>query len=514
MPKLNLNFFGEEVELEVPKDLASLREKISEKYLLSSSDAAEIILYFIKDNKKTYIINGNDFSKFQESNASTIYLDVNQNSKLYLNKASELEKDNQEKELKELNHKFNQFSKRKEKVEKVFEQELREINLKIMEMNKRKNEIINKKEIQLIKINKEKDLFEKKIYYLQKKLCLPLTVPIPEEEKPKQKEILLLESSPKKVTIPMFKTFKNNSRYESIKNLEINRRKEIQKCKTKAIVRFSEHQFDKKEKNNKIDFIPIFEKVNEVLSKEVEKVKEVAKEAIMKNKEKESQNEENIDEKEKLLKEKAKKEQIDKIIKITKETVGEINNLTKMVINQSNILIEQINNPEKKINIDSDDVVLKSSPNQVKKREAIHFGVSCDGCKMNPIRGNRYKCKGCEDFDYCESCYQKNKETHNHEFKIIEKPKSTRRLGHKNTKYCQRGIVHRNIRCEGCGLEPFVGWRYMCTICDDYNLCENCEQELAVRHNHPFIKVTYPSLMDSFNQCYLKMNYYVPKNIK
>ena len=512
MPKLNLNFFGEEVEIEVPKDLATLREKIAEKYLLSSSDAAEIILYFIKDNKKTYIINGNDFSKFQDSNASTIYLDVNQNSKLYLNNASELEKDKQEKELKELNHKFSQFSKRKEKVEKVFEQELREINLKIMEMNKRKNEIMNKKEIQLIKINKEKDLFEKKIYYLQKKLCLPLTVPIPAEEKPKQKEILLLESSPKAGTIPMFKSF-NNSRYDSIKNFEINRRKQIEKCKSKAIVRFAELKCEKKEKNNKINTIPVFEKVNEVLSKAVEKVKEVAREAIIKGNEKEAKKEE-LDEKEKLLKEKEKKEKIDKIAKITKETVVEINNLTKMVINQSNMLIEQINNPEKKINIDYDDVVLKSSPNQVKKREAIHFGFSCDGCKMNPIRGNRYKCKGCEDFDYCETCYQKNKETHNHEFKVIEKPKSTRRLGHKNTKYCQRGIVHRNIRCEGCGLEPFVGWRYMCTICDDYNLCENCEEQLAVRHNHPFIKVTYPSIMDSFNQCYLKMNYYVPKSTK
>jgi len=170
MTKLNLNFFGEEVEIEAPKDLASLREKISEKYLLSSSDAAEIILYFIKDNKKTYIINRNDFSKFQDSNTLTIYLDVNQNSKLYLNNASELEKDKQEKELKDLNHKFNQFSKRKEKIEKVFEQELREINLKIIEMNKRKNEILNKKEIQLIKINKEKDLFEKKNLLFTKKI--------------------------------------------------------------------------------------------------------------------------------------------------------------------------------------------------------------------------------------------------------------------------------------------------------------------------------------------------------
>ena len=135
-----------------------------------------------------------------------------------------------------------------------------------------------------------------------------------------------------------------------------------------------------------------------------------------------------------------------------------------------------------------------------------------DRCKKTPIRGNRYKCKVCKDFDYCESCYEKNKESHGHEFSKIEKPKNTRRMGHKNTKYCQRGIVHRNIRCEGCGLDPLVGRRYMCTICDDYNLCENCEQELAVRHNHPFIKVTYPSLLNSFNNCYLKMNYYEPNN--
>ena len=129
---------------------------------------------------------------------------------------------------------------------------------------------------------------------------------------------------------------------------------------------------------------------------------------------------------------------------------------------------------------------------------------------MDPIRGNRYRCKKCPDFDFCEKCYQKEKENHRHEFTKIEKPKNTRRMGHKNTKYCQRGIVHKNIRCEGCGLDPMVGYRYMCTICDDYNLCENCEERLVIGHGHPFIKVTYSSLLNSFNECYLKMNYYEP----
>ena len=52
MEKINLNFFGEEVSIDLPKDLTSLRAKISEKYSLSSSDAAEIILYYAQDTKK------------------------------------------------------------------------------------------------------------------------------------------------------------------------------------------------------------------------------------------------------------------------------------------------------------------------------------------------------------------------------------------------------------------------------------------------------------------------------
>jgi hypothetical protein len=38
----------------------------------------------------------------------------------------------------------------------------------------------------------------------------------------------------------------------------------------------------------------------------------------------------------------------------------------------------------------------------------IHNGVQCDGCQMFPIKGARYKCTVCHDYDLCSSCEAKN----------------------------------------------------------------------------------------------------------
>lgn len=37
-----------------------------------------------------------------------------------------------------------------------------------------------------------------------------------------------------------------------------------------------------------------------------------------------------------------------------------------------------------------------------------HEGVSCDACLKSNLRGRRYKCLICYDYDLCESCYQVN----------------------------------------------------------------------------------------------------------
>ena len=60
--------------------------------------------------------------------------------------------------------------------------------------------------------------------------------------------------------------------------------------------------------------------------------------------------------------------------------------------------------------------------------------------------------------------------------------------------------------CDRCGMLPLKGYRFKCSICDDYNLCENCEEQ--TNHNHPFLKIPYASLLNKFNENYIKLNTY------
>ena len=36
--------------------------------------------------------------------------------------------------------------------------------------------------------------------------------------------------------------------------------------------------------------------------------------------------------------------------------------------------------------------------------EAVHDGIGCDGCGATPLRGVRYRCAMCPNYDLCNSC--------------------------------------------------------------------------------------------------------------
>jgi hypothetical protein len=51
---------------------------------------------------------------------------------------------------------------------------------------------------------------------------------------------------------------------------------------------------------------------------------------------------------------------------------------------------------------------IKESQPKQNKIEVVHEGVRCDGCKVSPIKGDRYKCSVCEDYDFCSQCEEAN----------------------------------------------------------------------------------------------------------
>ena len=52
--------------------------------------------------------------------------------------------------------------------------------------------------------------------------------------------------------------------------------------------------------------------------------------------------------------------------------------------------------------------------------------------------------------------------------------------------------VHFPVSCNGCGAFPIIGNRFKCTVCENFNYCENCEAKLAGQHQHPFLKISKP----------------------
>jgi len=119
--------------------------------------------------------------------------------------------------------------------------------------------------------------------------------------------------------------------------------------------------------------------------------------------------------------------------------------------------------------------------------QSVHINVTCDGCNTFPIIGTRFKCLDCSDYDLCQPCESSESSDH---------PSDHAMMQYKNPKneYVQFDTVHKGITCDGCEIKPIVGWRYKCSVCRDYDLCEACNA-IGDKHdlNHPLVKMKVPN---------------------
>lgn len=63
--------------------------------------------------------------------------------------------------------------------------------------------------------------------------------------------------------------------------------------------------------------------------------------------------------------------------------------------------------------------IKKSEEKPEKKGKECHSYVTCDGCRMKPLVGKRFKCLVCPDYDLCEGCEAKM--NHEHDMIVLKK---------------------------------------------------------------------------------------------
>ena len=60
--------------------------------------------------------------------------------------------------------------------------------------------------------------------------------------------------------------------------------------------------------------------------------------------------------------------------------------------------------------------------------------------------------------------------------------------------------IHNGIKCNLCGTNNIRGIRYKCSICDNYNLCEKCEENSNHDEDHILLKLRKPLSESELNQ--------------
>lgn len=445
MKNISINFFGEEVSINMPTDLSSLRQQISEKFMFSPSDTAELVVSYAKDLGKKIIQTEQDFINFISDKIPKIDLDISQDSKLYLKNLNTLQKETDEnkKQLEDSLKKKEEIKNRKETSLKERIAKIKEIEKQIKQMQKEKKGLAKQYQKEKKRFQKEEKENNKKILSLQKKLGL-----VDEgKEKLKSKKVDRIDDMMSKCLKTKCENYKKIEKIpQEIVNKITKITQQLIQQKLKKM-----HSFEKNLEKNKIELNP---EEREFFVNYPKLMSDIGRRV----------------------------DSWGNVIRV--ETQKLVQDIQKVRKNQKELLCPLRKKLEKKENKDKKE-----------EKKEVHWFVTCDGCQMTPIVGKRYKCDICPNFDFCESCFEKKKENHKHTFSLAGKKNFYEKMMEDFAKFQAQGkVVHSMYICDGCGMDPIVGARYKCTICDDFDYCEACEEKFRKEHKHPFLKIYKPSM--------------------
>ncbi|KAL7423864.1 hypothetical protein Q5752_001449 [Cryptotrichosporon argae] len=120
-----------------------------------------------------------------------------------------------------------------------------------------------------------------------------------------------------------------------------------------------------------------------------------------------------------------------------------------------------------------------------------HKHIACDGCLLG-IRGMRYKCEQCPDYDLCGSClpllHTSDLHPATHTFKaMLHRGLEERiKLGNDVT---SEAVTRHPATCDLCS-QTILGVRWKCLNCPDWDACDSCAATITDTHPaHSFVKL-------------------------